>query len=242
MIRTVLFDLDGTLLPLEMEKFMKSYFAEVGRAFSDIMDPELLTDKIMKATEYMVKNLEPHKTNKEVFEEEFERLMGKDISGLMDRFLHFYSTDFKRIKQIVNPQPLCSQIISTLTAKGYDVVLATNPLFPRIAIEERMRWAGVEPHHFKVITAFEEMHFCKPNLEYYREIMEIINMEPQYCLMVGNDVEEDMVAGKLGMKTFLLDTFLIHRGSKLPEIDFRGDYENLLRFVNNHLPELEERH
>jgi len=241
MIKAVLFDLDGTLLPVEIETFMNAYFQEVGRAFCDVMEPKKLIDIIMAATGYMVKNLEPDKTNREVFEEEFTRLMGKDISTLMERFLDFYATDFRDIERIIYPEPICSEVINILVSKGYDVILATNPLFPRVAIEERVRWAGIETRYFKTITTFEEMHFCKPNLEYYREIMEMINMEPQYCLMVGNDVEEDMVAGQLGMKTFLLDEYLIHRNDNLPEIDFRGGYSDLLNLVNNNLMPLEEK-
>lgn len=241
MIKTVFFDLDGTLLPLDMEAFMNAYFQEVGRAFNSTMEPKVLINMIMKATEYMVGNLEPYKTNREVFEEELERLMGKDISTLMEKFLHFYATDFRNIRQIVSPEPICKKVVGTLVNKGYDVILATNPLFPRIAIEERVRWAGIETKVFKTITVFEEMHFCKPNLEYYKEIMEIINTEPECCLMVGNDVEEDMVAGQLGMKTFLLDKYLIKRNDNLPEIDYRGGYEELLDFVENCLPTLEEK-
>ena len=241
MISTVLFDLDGTLLPMDIESFMHAYFKEVGRVFSDIMEPDTFIKKLMAATNYMVKNLEPCKTNKEVFEEEFARLMGRDISDIMDRFIHFYSTDFKKLRQTVNPNPLCGEIINILITKGYDVVLATNPLFPRVAIEERVRWAGIEVKHFKTITTFEEMHFCKPNLEYYSEIVEIINNKPEHCLMVGNDVEEDMVARQLGMKTFLLDAYVINRTDSPPQVDYQGSYEDLLDFVRNCLPVLEEK-
>lgn len=238
MIDTVLFDLDGTLLPMNMETFMQAYFNEVERVFSDLMEPKSFIKYIVKATNYMISNLEPNKTNKEVFEEEFARLMGGDISGFMERFIHFYSTGFKKLKSIAEPHPLCREIVNTLVEKGYDVVLATNPLFPRIAIEERIKWAGIDISSFKVITTFEEMHFCKPNLEYYTEIMEIINKEPERCLMVGNDVEEDMVASRLGMKTFLLNAYVINRSGLPPQVDYQGGYEELLHFVRNCLPEL----
>ncbi|MGI6704418.1 MAG: HAD family hydrolase [Clostridia bacterium] len=241
MIDTVLFDLDGTLLPMDMEDFLHSYFDAVAKSFHRISEPSTLLRNIMKATEYMVRNTEKTKTNQRAFEEEFKRLMGCDIAPLMDRFEVFYTTDFKRIRDTVKPQPLCAKVVETVRDKGYQTVLATNPLFPRIAIEERIRWAGIDVDSFCLITTFEEMHYCKPQIEYYREIMEIIGKGPENCLMVGNDVEEDMVARKLGMKTFLVDVHLIHRTKTLPPVDYMGGYEDLYNFVLGELPDLRER-
>jgi FMN phosphatase YigB (HAD superfamily) len=240
-IDTVLFDLDGTLLSIDMEEFMHSYFQEVGKSFCKVLEPTLLLKNIMKATQYMVRNTEKSKTNQKAFEEEFQRLMGCDIAPLMTRFEEFYRTDFKKIRDIVRHQPVCTKVVETLKDKGYELVLATNPLFPRIAIEERIRWAGIDPDSFSLITVFEEMHYCKPQIEYYREILEIINKRPEQCLMVGNDAEEDMIARKLGMKTFLLDAHLIKRAEKLPPVDYMGGYEDLYHFVLKGLPDLGEK-
>ncbi|MDD3298512.1 MAG: HAD family hydrolase [Bacillota bacterium] len=241
MIDTVLFDLDGTLLPMDMEDFMRSYFDAVAKSFHKTSEPSTLLRNIMKATEYMVRNTEKTKTNQRAFEEEFKRLMSCDIVPLMDRFEVFYKTDFKKIKSIVKCQPLCAKVVETVRDKGYQAVLATNPLFPRIAIEERIRWAGIDVDSFCLITVFEEMHYCKPQIEYYREILEIIGKEPENCLMVGNDVEEDMVVQKLGMKTFLVDAHLIQRAETLSPVDYMGGYEELYHFVQNVLPDLEEK-
>lgn len=231
MIDTILFDLDGTLLPMDIEKFMKVYFDAVGKKFYDVMEPKAFAKNIMLATNYMVENTEPRKTNQQAFEEEFSRLLGFDISGLMERFGEFYSNEFKGLKTVACEQPLCKDIISSLMEKGYDVVLATNPLFPQIAIEERVRWANIDAEVFKLITAFEIMHYCKPRIEYYKEIMEIINKEPERCMMVGNDVEEDMIAHRLGMKTFLLEDYIISRSENIPPVDYRGSYRELYDLV-----------
>ena len=241
MVDTILFDLDGTLLSIDMEEFMHSYFQAVARSFHRLSETSSLLRNIMKATEYMVRNTEKTKTNRDAFEEEFQRLMGCDIAPLMSRFEEFYRTDFKNIKSIVRHQPLCAKIVETVIKKGYDVVLATNPLFPRIAIEERVRWAGIDPGCFSLITSFEEMHYCKPRIEYYREVLEIISKGPEDCLMVGNDAEEDMIARKLGMKTFLLDAHLIKRAKALPPVDYMGGYDDLYDFVLNGLPDLGEK-
>lgn len=241
MIDTVLFDLDGTLLSMDMERFMHSYFEAISKSFGKFAEPKALIKNIMGATEYMVCNTDGNKTNQRAFEEEFKRLMDCDIVPLMERFEEFYQTDFKDLKNIIYHQPICGKVVEILKDKGYEMVLATNPLFPRIAIEERVRWAGIDAKYFKTITSFEEMHYCKPRIEYYGEIMEIINKKPENCLMVGNDAEEDMVAHKLGMKTFLVDTHLIKRGDKLPPVDYIGGYRDLYNFVLKDLPVLEEK-
>lgn len=241
MIDTVLFDLDGTLLSVDMEDFMHSYFKAVSKSFYKYAEPSKLIKNIIGATERMVQSTDSASTNEMVFEKEFKRLMGCDIAPFMERFEEFYTTDFKSIKNIINNQPLCKKIVEVLKDKGYEMVLATNPLFPKVAIEERVRWAGIDVDSFILITSFEEMHYCKPRIEYYEEIMEIINKRPENCLMVGNDVEEDMIAHRLGMKTFLLDTHLIKRGDKLPPIDYTGGYKDLYDFVLNELPALEEK-
>lgn len=240
MIDTILFDLDGTLLPVDMEEFVRSYFDAIAKSFHKISEPSSLLKNIMKATDYMVNNRERTKTNQRAFEEEFERLMGRDITPLMDKFEIFYETDYKKIRDNIEVQPLCAKIVETVGSKGYQRILATNPLFPKSAIEERLRWAGISVDNFDLITAFEDMHFCKPQIEYYGEIMEIIGKEPENCLMVGNDVEEDMIASELGMKTFLVDAHLIQRTKTLPPIDYIGGYRELYDFVKNVLPDLRE--
>jgi len=110
-------------------------------------------------------------------------------------------------------------------------VLATNPLFPLIAIKERMRWAGVSEFDFALITSYEEMHACKPNLEYYREICAKIKVPARNCLMVGNDVEEDLIAQKIGMQTFLVEDYLLNRHDLPINADYRGSLKELYQFV-----------
>jgi len=94
------------------------------------------------------------------------------------------------------------------------VVLATNPLFPSVATKNRIRWAGLDPEDFEYFTTFENSHYCKPNLDYYREIMDKLYLKPEECLMVGNDTQEDMVAEQLGMKVFLLTDCLINKAGE----------------------------
>ena len=50
--------------------------------------------------------------------------------------------------------------------------------------------------------------------------------------MVGNDVEEDMIAEKLGMRVFLLDECLINKQGKDVSVYHRGDHDSLMKFIS----------
>ena len=67
----------------------------------------------------------------------------------------------------------------------------------------------------------ERMHFCKPNPAYYQEILELLGAKAEECLMIGNDVEEDMVAATLGIKTRLVTDLLISRDQLQIEPNYR---------------------
>lgn len=230
-LNTILFDLDGTLLPLEIDYFMKIYFEEMGKVFIDIVHPKELVSNIWKATEDMVKNIE-EKTNEEVFMEAFERYMGRDIDIFKERFYSFYDEGFLKVKEAVQDVPMIRESIELLKDKGYEMIIATNPLFPKKAILHRIRWAGFDPKDFKYITCYEESHYCKPQLKFYEEILKNIDKNPEECMMVGNDVQEDLVARELGIKTFLIEDYMIHREDNEVVATYRGKYEDFHQFVH----------
>lgn len=230
LLDTILFDLDGTLLPLDMEKFTEIYFHEMGNMFKDMIEPKLLVRHIWTATEEMVRNTE-YKTNEEVFMEKFGQLIGGDIGKYRERFDSFYDTLFHKTRESANSLTLIRECIEMLKDKNYTLVIATNPLFPRKAIHHRIDWAGLDLKDFVYVTSYEDNHYCKPQLHYYREILDLIGKKPEQCMMVGNDVQEDLVAGKLGLKTFLIKNHLIHRTQEPIESTYEGYYEDFYAFV-----------
>jgi FMN phosphatase YigB (HAD superfamily) len=110
-------------------------------------------------------------------------------------------------------------------------VLATNPLFPAVATESRIRWAGLSPEDFELYTTFENSRYCKPNLAYYEDILATLSVSGEECVMVGNDVEEDMIAERLGMKTFLLTDCLINKNGEDISKWAHGGFEELKEFL-----------
>jgi len=229
--KTALLDLDGTLLPMEIDDFLNAYFKLLTDEFSSIFEAEQFINNLMYATKQMINN-NGEKINSEIFIEEFFDLFQVDNQQeIMEKFDLFYKERFPLLKSQVNHKGLSSCLVEILKENGYDLVLATNPIFPAEAIKERLRWVNINPKDFSLITNYENMHYCKPNINYYKEIVELLNLKATGCIMVGNDVQEDMVAADLGMKTYLVTDFLIDNNEGEKKIDWQGTMEELL----NHL-------
>lgn len=238
MIKTLLFDLDGTLLPLNVDFFLQHYFRSLTARFAELVPPKQLIAQIMRATEAMIRNNDRTKTNQQVFTEDFFRDFPRPAEEIMPLFDEFYANEFPKLREYAGNNPAARMALEAAVAKGYDLVVATNPVFPRQAIMERLRWAQVDDFSFQLITAYEEMHFCKPNPAYYYEILELLQLKPEECLMIGNDVEEDLAARTLGIKTFLVEDFLLNPKGIAYETDYRGRLVDLVGFIRQELPTL----
>lgn len=237
MLNTILFDLDGTLLPMDTEAFTKRYFKELSIKLKDFFTPEEITSHLWNSTKYMVGNTETHKTNEEAFYEDFYKNIRHEREVLNPILEEFYEKDFNKVRDVSNQNDHMIKSVNLLKEKGYNLVVATNPLFPQTAILNRIEWAGVSKEDFNFITSFEKMHFCKPNLDFYREILENIDKKPKSCLMVGNDIKEDMIAKEIGIETYLISDFVIGDIKEDKNIDHKGDYKDFYRFVKS-LPSL----
>lgn len=228
--KTALLDLDGTLLPIDIDEFTGNYFTLLREEFADTFAGDKFIGNLMLATKSMIEN-DGAKSNKEVFVERFFALMESDNrEEIMRRFDLFYLEKFPRLGADIKENPLSRRLVKGLKEKGYQLVLATNSLFPIQALKERLRWANVDPDDFVLITDYETMHYSKPNINYYREILQLLDLQPEYCLMIGNDVQEDLVAGRLGIKTFLVTDYLINRTGEEPQCHWQGSLEELLKY------------
>jgi FMN phosphatase YigB (HAD superfamily) len=232
-ITTVLFDLDGTLLPMDQEAFMKLYFGGLAAKLAPHgYEPKALIDSIWAGTADMVRN-DGSQTNEAAFWKRFAKIYGEERLADMPVFDAFYQTDFDRAQQACAPTPMAKEIVDGLRARGICTVLATNPLFPAIATKKRMAWAGLSPSDFALYTTYENSRHCKPNPAYYRDILAELGLDAAECLMVGNDVEEDMVAQSLGMRVFLLTDCLINKHGKDISAYPHGKFEDLKEFLKN---------
>lgn len=232
MIKAILFDMDGTLLPMDIDGFTQTYFKGIAEYMSSYgYEPKELIQGIWKGTEAMVKN-DGKESNEAVFWKVFSAILGKDTTKDIPLFTRFYIEKFDEIRSSCGYTNKAPQIIELLRKKNIKLVLATNPIFPMIAQKKRLVWAGIDATAFSWMTSYENSHYCKPNLKYYEEILEHINCLPNECLMIGNDVGEDMVAKELGMQVFLLTDCLINKENLDISIFPHGDYEDLLRYLH----------
>jgi len=238
MINTILFDLDGTVLPMDLHAFMQRYFHEMGIMFHDLIDGELLAKYVLESTGHMVNNLED-RTNEDKFMARFSELIDGDLETYRKRFDAFYDTLFLNVRHTTHQHPAMIGAIKLLKDKGYDVVLATNPLFPMKANRHRIRWAGLSPEDFSYISSFESNRYCKPHPEYYREVLAATGKTPEACMMVGNDALEDMAAGGLGITTYLIEDHLLNMHHVAIKADHRGSYDDFYAFVRA-LPDANE--
>lgn len=228
---TVLFDLDGTLLPMDQDVFIAEYFSRLVANMVPLgYEEQVLRSAIWQGTAAMIQN-DGGCTNEEAFWHVLEALFGERVRQDAPLLEEFYRCEFQQVKAVCGYAPEAAAIVRDLKARGYRAVLATNPLFPAVATESRIRWAGLEPNDFDMITTFENSRYCKPNLAYYEDILATLGVSGEACVMVGNDVSEDMVAERLGMKTFLLTDCLINKKGEDISKWAHGSFGELREFL-----------
>ena len=231
-IEVVLFDLDGTLLPMDQDVFVQTYFGLLAKNLSNYgYEPKKLIESIWLGTKSMIMNDGKH-TNEKVFWNTMSNIYGPNVINDESKFESFYINDFPLVKNSCGYDKRANEVIKFLKSKGYRLILATNPIFPRIATEQRIKWAGLDINDFEFVTTYENSSFSKPNLKYYLEILEKNDCKVENCLMIGNDVAEDMIINKLGVDVFLLTRDLINKNNEDINNYPNGNYDDLLEYVS----------
>lgn len=232
MLKYVLFDLDGTLLPMDQETFLNAYLKGLATKMAERgYNPDELIKTIWAGTSAMLKN-DGSKLNEEVFWLTARKIHGDKIIKDIPYFDEFYKNEFQDVQKVCGFNPKSKKLIELVKSKGLIPVLATTPVFPSVATFSRIKWAGLEKFDFKLITTYENSTFCKPNENYYLQILQKIGAKPEDCLMVGNDVGEDMIATeKLGMQVFLLTDDLINKTERNVSDFPNGNFDDLLKFL-----------
>jgi FMN phosphatase YigB (HAD superfamily) len=213
LIDTILFDLDGTLIPMDQEEFIAAYFSEITKKFVPRgYEKELLISSIWSGTKAMVEN-RGERTNSEEFWARFSSFFGESVLNEIPVFDEFYLNEFDRVKRVVTKTEASKKIVKALEEKGYSLILATNPVFPLNAVKTRLSWIGLDISRFEYVTTYENCRHCKPSLEYYREILNKTGKVPQQCMMVGNNADEDMCAEELGIAVHLIEGFVENKNN-----------------------------
>ena len=230
-LKAVFFDLDGTLLPMDQEVFIKTYFKSIAMRMVPFgYNPDELISAIWKGTGAMIKN-DGSQTNEQAFWQAFASVLGEESLKDTPHFDKFYEEEFDDIRSVCGFNPKAAETVHALKSKGLRLVLATNPIFPSIATEKRTRWAGLDVSDFELYTSYENISFSKPNLKYYQTILSKTGLNPEECLMVGNDVGDDMVAESLGLKVFLLTDCLINKDDTDISVYPHGSFDDLNDYI-----------
>ncbi len=205
MISTLLLDLDHTLLTNDMQTFLPAYLKLLSNHLADLVDPGRMVEVLMTGTQAMLDNMDPTRTLEQVFNQHFYPTLGLDQTTTAARIETFYSQDFGQLENITGQRPAAIRIVEFAFEQGLDVVIATNPLFPKIAVDQRLKWANLPPgdYDFSLISSFEHFHFAKPHPEYFAEILGRLGRSPSEAAMLGDDLALDIhPAHALGLSVF----------------------------------------
>lgn len=229
-MNTLLFDLDGTLLPLDVDEFIKKYFGLMKHFLDEKgYDGKKVQEAIFKSTMIMFKN-NGQATNETVFWKSFTHLSGIQREEIEKDLTVFYQNEFNLIHNGKQNEHMI-QSVHCLKEKGYRLVLATNPLFPAIATYARIRWAGLNPDDFEWITTYENASYCKPNPAYFEEVLQKANVNIKDCIMIGNDVKEDGAITQLGVDLYLIEDYLLNTDNLPLESAWYGNSKQFLEYV-----------
>lgn len=230
--QAVLFDLDGTLLPMDTDRFMEIYFKDIAAMVMPLgYDPKKVLKALWAGVEAMVNN-DGSRTNEAVFWQVFAGAFDKDVRELIPLFDNYYANDFGHTAAACQLSDESLLLIRELQKRGYRLICATNPIFPSVATKQRLAWLGLSFADFELVTTYENCGFAKPNPAYYRYIAEKCGLDMNKCLMVGNDVDEDMIAGELGFAVYLADRYLLNKHNKDISAFKKGDLAELLTILD----------
>jgi len=205
MKKQILIDLDGTLLENDMDVFGPAYYKMLSAHLAEHIQPEMMIKYLLAGTKAMIQNQDPAKTLEQTFDEIFYPGINVQKSTIIEDIHAFYRTKFPNLISVTRKIPAAIQFIENAFQAGYMVSIATNPLFPATAVEQRLIWAGLDPanYRFEIISSYEHFHHAKPNPEYYREFAAKLDVPVGECVMIGNDYEADIIPSRMaGMEAF----------------------------------------
>lgn len=202
MIEAVLFDIDNTLILFDETRFFQTYIPKITAVYSDVFSPEAFYERLIGGSRALLRN-QGRKTNADFFMDVFASGMDDRRQEFWNRFERFYDTEFESLSELITPVEGVPDVFQSVHDRGIKVVIASHPLWPKRVQQIRLKWAGLDGFPYDLITHIENTKYCKPQVEYYQEIADAIQVSPEHCMMVGNDPVNDGVARLAGMKTFL---------------------------------------
>jgi FMN phosphatase YigB (HAD superfamily) len=234
MVPTLLLDLDDTLLSNPIQTFQPAYLEALCSHLNQHFKQDQIVVDLMSATQKMIDNHHPDRTLENVFDHNFYPALGVTKFELQNDINNFYTNEFPKLRKITAVRPIAKKLVETAKNKGWQLAIATNPLFPLTAIIQRLEWAGFPKpdRYFDIIPSYESFHFAKPNPAFYGEILGQLGSQSGPFMMVGNDLDLDIFpAAKFGISTFWLDDTKQKPGKLSPQPTFHGSLEDLVQWL-----------
>lgn len=230
-IQAIFFDLDGTLIDVDMHRFIPGYLRRLTGYMSDQVNPSLAIKSMHRAVASMFANTDARKTLESILLDGLQSDLSVSAQSYAECLELFYRNDLDSFSPLISRHPLSPQLIDSALARGWKVILATNPIFPREVIDARLSWGGLDGAAFHHVTAYETAHFCKPSPAFFEELLDLLQLPASSCLMVGNDTLHDLSASRVGMQTCLLTPWRIDRPGESYRADWQGDHRELLDLI-----------
>ena len=228
-LKAILFDLDGTLIDVDLDKFIPGYLNLIANSLAHLIPPKKVVRALLKMSDIINHN-DGKITNEEAFLNSFFPIEGYGREEIQPIFDNFYENVFPELRKFTKKKPEARKVMETVFNNSYKVVIATTPALPLTAIEQRLDWAGVGDFPYDLITSVENSYATKPNLLYYELIFNHLNVSAQECIMVG-DEDKDMVCAKLGSQTFLVNSPSTDLKEDTPKPTYKGELRDILEII-----------
>ncbi len=198
MTLTLLLDLDGTLLGNDVDAFVGVYTKALAKHMLPYSDPDLLVKTLMASTRQMMQSQRIDHTLQETFDSVFYPALGIKKEKVQGAINDFYKQVFPTLRNATQHNPEAVKMVEGALQRGYRVAIATNPIFPRTAILQRLQWAclPVEKYPFVLVPDYETFHFAKPNPAFFAELLARLSWPDGPVVMVGNDLAMDIIPAR----------------------------------------------
>lgn len=226
MIQAILFNLEKTLTNIDTTEFMQNYIGILAPRFAHLLPPDKFSKLLLRSIEVTQNEPKPGQTNMQTFFDDFCRASGQSMQTLKPIFEKFYASDFPTLRCLVQVNPLGVKVVESAIQQGFLTAVVSNLIMPLNAMQEQVRWAGLESEHIKVISALDNLHYCKPHIEFYREIADSLRVKPESCLLVSEN-PKDSICRELGMKMFYVGAL-----DSGVQSDYLGQLDDLLRSIS----------
>lgn len=232
MLKNFFFDMDGTLIDCAAEAFVPLYQKALAVKFAGEPEVGEIIKTVLLGANAMVAN-DGKRTNRETFMAFARGRLQMPPERLEELMTEFYEGEYIAVKSVITPKPAMIAAAELLKAKGYRLVVTTNPLFPERALAKRLEWGGYKRADFDFITSYETSTYAKPAVGYYIETLARLGLDAAETLIVGNDMAEDVTAGKkAGMRAwYLTDTPIAAAAPTTP--DYEGPSADFLAFAES---------